>query len=167
MKIAFMGTPALAVPCLDALARHHEIAVVVSQPDKIGGRGHKLIAPPVKRRALEMGAPVLQPTRARDASFLADLDAFALDAIAVVAFGQILPQSILELAPRGCVNLHYSLLPRWRGAAPVQYAIWNGDQTTGVTTQWMAAKLDAGDIIQQVEVPIKDGRNQPTNCSLD
>ena len=157
MKIAFMGTPALAVPCLDALAQHHEIAVVVSQPDKVGGRGHKLIAPPVKTRAAEIGAPVLQPTRARDADFIEELRAFAPDAIAVVAFGQILPQAILDMAPRGCVNLHYSLLPRWRGAAPVQYAIWNGDQTTGVTTQWMAAKLDAGDIIQQVEVPIEAG----------
>lgn len=152
-----MGTPALAVPCLDALAQHHEIAVVVSQPDKIGGRGHKLIAPPVKQRALEMGAPILQPRRARAAEFIEELRAYAPDAIAVVAFGQILPQAILDMAPRGCVNLHYSLLPRWRGAAPVQYAIWNGDKTTGVTTQWMAAKLDAGDVIQQVEVPIKDG----------
>ena len=152
-----MGTPALAVPCMDALAAHHEIAVVVTQPDKAGGRGHGLIAPPVKARALEMGAPILQPTRARDEAFIAELAAFAPDAIAVVAFGQILPQAILDLAPHGCVNLHYSLLPRWRGAAPVQYAIWNGDQTTGVTTQWMAAKLDAGDIIQQVEVPIEDG----------
>ena len=157
MKIAFMGTPALAVPCLDALAQHHEIAVVVSQPDKIGGRGHKLIAPPVKQRALEMGAPMLQPRRARDEEFIEELRAFSPDAIAVVAFGQILPQSILEMAPRGCVNLHYSLLPRWRGAAPVQYAIWNGDQTTGVTTQWMAAKLDAGEVIQQIEVPIENG----------
>ncbi len=152
-----MGTPALAVPCLDALAQHHEIAVVVSQPDKIGGRGHKLIAPPVKERALQIGAPVLQPTRARDEAFIEELRAFAPDAIAVVAFGQILPTAILELAPRGCVNLHYSLLPRWRGAAPVQYAIWNGDATTGVATQWMAAKLDAGDIIHQVEVPIEAG----------
>ncbi len=157
MKIAFMGTPALAVPCLDALARHHEIAVVVTQPDKIGGRGHKLIAPPVKTRAIEIGAPVLQPTRARDEIFIEELRAYAPDAIAVVAFGQILPQAILDMAPRGCVNLHYSLLPRWRGAAPVQYAIWNGDKTTGVTTQWMAAKLDAGDIIRQIEVPIEAG----------
>lgn len=157
MKIAFMGTPALAVPCLDALAQHHEIAVVVTQPDKIGGRGHKLIAPPVKERALEIGAPVMQPRRARDEDFIEELRAYAPDAIAVVAFGQILPQAILDMARRGCVNLHYSLLPRWRGAAPVQYAIWNGDKTTGVTTQWMAAKLDAGDIIQQVEVPIENG----------
>ncbi len=156
MKIAFMGTPALAVPCLDALAKQHEIAVVVTQPDKIGGRrNHQLIVPPVKTRALEIGAPVLQRARARDESFIEELRAYAPDAIAVVAFGQILPQAILDLAPRGCVNLHFSLLPRWRGAAPAQYAIWNGDQITGVTTQWMAAKLDAGDIIQQLEVPIE------------
>lgn len=156
MKIAFMGTPALAVPCLDALARDHEIAVVVTQPDKIGGRrNHQLTVPPVKTRALEIGALVLQPTRARDESFIEELRAFSPDAIAVVAFGQILPQAILDLAPRGCVNLHFSLLPRWRGAAPAQYAIWNGDTVTGVTTQWMAAKLDAGDIIQQIEVPIE------------
>lgn len=155
MKIAFMGTPALAVPCLDALAQNHEIAVVVTQPDKVGGRGHALIAPPLKARALEIGAPVLQPKRARDDAFIEELRAYAPDAIAVVAYGQILPRAILEMAPRGCVNLHFSLLPRWRGAAPVQYAIWNGDQTTGVTTQWMAEKLDAGDIIQQREISIR------------
>ena len=152
-----MGTPALSVPCLDALAEHHEIAVVVTQPDKIGGRGHGLIAPPIKTRALEIGAPILQPQRARDDHFIEELRAFAPDAIAVVAYGQILPLAILEMAPRGCVNLHFSLLPRWRGAAPVQYAIWHGDATTGVTTQWMAAKLDAGDIIQQREIEIENG----------
>lgn len=160
MKIAFMGTPALAVPCLDALAQDHEIAVVVTQPDKMGGRrSHELLAPPVKTRALEMGVPVLQPERARNEEFVAQLREFAPDAIAVVAYGQILPRSVLELGPKGCVNLHFSLLPRWRGAAPVQYALWHGDQTTGVTTQWMAEKLDAGDIIQQVEVPIEDGES--------
>ncbi|HEX8465069.1 MAG TPA: methionyl-tRNA formyltransferase [Abditibacterium sp.] len=155
MKIAFMGTPALAVPCLETLAQDHEIAVVVTQPDKIGGRGHELLASPVKKAALERGIPTLQPERARNEDFIAELAAFAPDAIAVVAFGQILPRAILEMAPRGCVNLHFSLLPRWRGAAPVQYAIWHGDAKTGVTTQWMAEKLDAGDIIQQLEVAIE------------
>ena len=116
-----------------------------------------MLVPPVKARAQQIGAPVLQPTRARDENFIEALRAFAPDAIAVVAYGQILPRAILDMAPRGCVNLHFSLLPRWRGAAPVQYAIWNGDKTTGVTTQWMAEKLDAGDIIQQLEVPIEDG----------
>jgi methionyl-tRNA formyltransferase len=160
MKIAFMGTPALAVPCLDALAQDHEIAVVVTQPDKMGGRrNHELLSPPVKARALELGVPVLQPERARNEEFVAQLRAFEPDAIAVVAYGQILPRSVLELAPRGCVNLHFSLLPRWRGAAPVQYALWNGDTVTGVTTQWMAEKLDAGDVIQQLEVPIEGGES--------
>lgn len=155
MKIAFMGTPALAIPCLETLARDHEIAVVVTQPDKIGGRrNHELLAPPVKSWALERGIAVLQPKRARDEEFVEQLRAFSVDAIAVVAYGQILPNSVLEMAPKGCVNLHFSLLARWRGAAPVQYAIWNGDTKTGVTTQWMAQKLDAGDIIQQVEVEI-------------
>ncbi|MBW3637794.1 MAG: methionyl-tRNA formyltransferase [Armatimonadetes bacterium] len=157
MKIAFMGTPALAVPCLETLARDHEIIVAVTQPDKIGGRGHELLASPVKLRALQLEIPVLQPERARNEEFIAQLREFSPEAIAVVAYGQILPREVLEMAPRGCVNLHFSLLPRWRGAAPVQYAIWHGDQTTGVTTQWMAEKLDAGDIIQQREVEIQDG----------
>lgn len=157
MKIAFMGTPALCVPCLDKLALDHEIVVAVTQPDKVGGRGHSLIAPPLKQRALELGIPVLQPERARQPEFVEELRSYSPDAIAVVAFGQILPNDILEMAPRGCVNLHFSLLPRWRGAAPVQYAIWNGDKVTGVTTQWMAEKLDAGDIIQQLEVEILHG----------
>ena len=150
-----MGTPALAVPCLETLARDHEIAVVVTQPDKLGGRGGKdVLSSAVKKWALERSVPVLQPERARNEEFVEELRAFAVDAIAVVAYGQILPSSVLEMAPRGCVNLHFSLLPRWRGAAPVQYALWNGDEVTGVTTQWMAAKLDAGDIIQQLEVPV-------------
>lgn len=152
-----MGTPALCVPCFDVLSREHEIVVAVTQPDKIGGRGHELLASPLKKRALELGIPVLQPERARNEEFIAQLREFAPDAIAVVAFGQILPRAVLEMAPRGCVNLHFSLLPRWRSAAPVQYAIWHGDPVTGVTTQWMAEKLDAGDIIQQVEVAIADG----------
>lgn len=154
MKLIFMGTPVLAVPCLDLLAREHKIVAVVTQPDKIGGRGHQLLASPVKKRAVELEILVLQPTRARDESFIEELRDLGADAMAVVAFGQILPKAILEMAPRGCINLHYSLLPRWRGAAPVQYAIWNGDPKTGVTTQWMAEKLDAGDVVEQLEVEI-------------
>ena len=157
MKIVFMGTPALCVPCFDALLQDHEIVAVVTQPDKIGGRGHEIIASPLKKRALELGIPVLQPERARNAEFIAELQVFAPDAMAVVAYGQILPREILEMAPRGCVNLHFSLLPRWRGAAPVQYAIWHGDAKTGVSTQWMAEKLDAGDIISQLEVEVLAG----------
>jgi len=154
MKIVFMGTPALAVPSMDILRAEHEIILAVTQPDKPAGRGHQLAASPIKQRALECGIAVSQPERARDESFVEQLRALAPDAIAVVAYGQILPRAILELAPRGCVNLHFSLLPRWRGAAPVQRAILNGDSMTGVTTQWMAEKLDAGDVILQREVAI-------------
>lgn len=159
MRVIFMGTPALAIPALELLAREHEIVLVVTQPDKLAGRGHKLQASPVKEYSLERGWPLLQPERARDQNFIAQLRATKPDAIVVVAYGQILPLEILEL-PRenfphgGCVNLHFSLLPRWRGAAPVQYSIWKGDTVTGVSTQWMAEKLDAGDIILQREVPI-------------
>jgi methionyl-tRNA formyltransferase len=159
MRLAFMGTPALSIPSLELLAHDHEIVLVVTQPDKLAGRGHKLQAPAIKEYALERGWPIDQPERARDENFIARLRAAKPDAIAVVAYGQILPREILEL-PRenfsngGCVNLHFSLLPRWRGAAPVQYSVWNGDTMTGVSTQWMAEKLDAGDIILQREVKI-------------
>ena len=149
-----MGTPALAVPVLDSLLTEHEIALVVTQPDKLAGRGHHSVAPAVKQRALELDLPVAQPERARNEEFVEQLRGIAPEAIVVVAYGQILPRTIFELAPRGCINLHYSLLPRWRGAAPVQYAVLNGDAETGVTTQWMAEKLDAGDIILQRTVSI-------------
>ncbi len=159
MKLIFMGTPALAVPCLDALREDHEITLVVTQPDKPAGRGNKLMPSAVKTRAIELDLPVAQPEKARDAAFLEELRAARPEGIAVVAYGQILPNSILEM-PRefhphgGCVNLHYSLLPRWRGAAPVQHALLNGDEITGVTCQHMAQKLDAGEIILQREVEI-------------
>jgi len=154
MKLIYMGTPALAVPPLEVLAREHEIALVVTQSDKPVGRSKTPQPSPVKQWAIENGVAVSQPQRARDESFVEELKAVAPDGIAVVAFGQILPRAVLELAPRGCANLHYSLLPRWRGAAPVQHALLNGDKTTGVTTQWMAEKLDAGDLILTREVEI-------------
>ena len=159
MKLVFMGTPALAVPCLDALREDHEITLVVTQPDKPAGRGNKLMPSAVKTRAIELDLPVAQPEKARDAAFLEELRAARPEGIAVVAYGQILPNSILEMprefhAHGGCVNLHYSLLPRWRGAAPVQHALLNGDEITGVTCQHMAQKLDAGEIILQREVEI-------------
>jgi len=150
-----MGTPALAVPSLDILRSEHDIVLAVTQPDKPAGRSHQLAVSPVKRYAQEHGIAVSQPERARNEDFIAQLREVAPDAIAVVAYGQILPRAILELAPKGCVNLHFSLLPRWRGAAPVQYAILNGDTVTGVTTQWMAEKLDSGDVILQREVEIE------------
>lgn len=159
MKLIFMGTPQLAVPSLELLRNEHEVVLTVTQPDKPAGRGHKLSASPVKEYSQAHGIPVLQPERARDDHFARQLREVKPDAIAVVAYGQILPRAILDLpqencASGGCVNLHFSLLPRWRGAAPVQYAVWKGDSVSGVTTQWMAEKLDAGDVILQQEVPI-------------
>lgn len=151
-----MGTPALAVPTLEALREEHEVALIVTQPDKPAGRSGKPVPSPLKKYALEHGLAVAQPERARNEDFIGQLRDVAPDAIAVVAYGQILPRAILDLPSRGCVNLHYSLLPRWRGAAPVQHALLAGDATTGVTTQWMAEKLDSGDIILQRPVPIED-----------
>jgi methionyl-tRNA formyltransferase len=161
MKIVFMGTPALAIPALELLHAEHEIVLCVTQPDKPAGRGHKLLPSPVKEYSRQHNIALAQPARARDESFVSILREAKPDAIAVVAYGQILPREILDL-PRenfengGCVNLHFSLLPRWRGAAPVQYAVWNGDIQTGVTTQWVGEKLDAGDIILQREIPIEN-----------
>lgn len=163
MRIVFMGTPALAAQTLEAVAAEHEIVLVATQPDRPAGRLHELTAPPVKQWALEHDIPVAQPDRARDAEFIARVKVARPEAIVVVAFGQILPQEILDM-PRQffehgtCVNLHYSLLPRWRGAAPVQRAIEHGDHVTGVSTQHMAAKLDAGDLIlsAQVEVGVEE-----------
>lgn len=162
MKLIFMGTPLLAVPHLEACLDEHQVLCVVTQPDKMARRGRHLEAAPspVKTRATELGLPVLQPEKARDPQFVEQLRELKPDAIAVVAYGQILPQAMLDLpreihASGGCVNVHFSLLPRWRGAAPVQYAIWHGDSQTGVTTQWMAARLDAGDVIMQERVAIE------------
>jgi methionyl-tRNA formyltransferase len=162
MKLIFMGTPSVAVPCLEALHARHEVLLAVTQPDKPVRRGHKMIteATPVKARAHELGITVAQPTRARDESFVEGLRALRPEAICVVAYGQILPSSILDL-PRDhhahgvCLNVHFSLLPRWRGAAPVQYAIWHGDAQTGVTVQEMALQLDAGDILLQRAIDIE------------
>jgi len=159
MRIIFMGTPALAAQTLEAVAAEHEIALVATQPDRPAGRRHELQAPPVKTWALKYDIPVAQPERARDAEFITRVREARPEAIVVVAFGQILPQEILDMprqffASGTCVNLHYSLLPRWRGAAPVQRAIEHGDHVTGVSTQHMAAKLDAGDLIlsEQIEI---------------
>lgn len=168
MKIVFMGTPQLAVPHLEAIAAHHEIVAVVTQPDKMARRGRKMEAAPspVKTRALKMGLEVLQPARARDEEFVAQIRQLKPDAIAVVAYGQILPQSLLDIPrenfPHGaCLNVHFSLLPRWRGAAPVQRAIQHGDTHSGVTVQWMTAKLDAGDVLLQEETAIEAEETSP------
>jgi len=153
-----MGTPDLACASLRALAAcpEFEIAAVVTQPDRPKGRDLKLLPPPVKVLALELGLPVLQPEKARHESFLTELRAYAPDLIAVAAFGQILPPSILDLPPHGCLNVHTSLLPRYRGAAPIQWAILNDDPETGVTIMKMDVGLDTGAILTTEATPIAD-----------
>lgn len=157
MKLIFMGTPLLAVPFLETLQRDHEIALVVTQPDSAVGRSKTPQPSPVKAHALQHGFALAQPQRARDESFIAHIERIGADAIAVVAYGQILPRAILDAPKLACLNAHFSLLPRWRGAAPVQYALLHGDEKTGVTIQHMTEKLDAGDIVSQEETPIQRG----------
>jgi methionyl-tRNA formyltransferase len=145
MRVVFAGTPEPALPSLDALAAsRHELVGVVTRPDAPAGRGRRLLASPVAGRAEELGVPVLKPAHPRDPTFQAELSALAPDCCAVVAYGALLPRSALDLAPEGWVNLHFSLLPAWRGAAPVQHAIWAGDEVTGATTFRIVAALDAG-----------------------
>lgn len=152
MRIVFMGTPDFSVPCLRALLEHgDEVVGVFTQPDKPKGRGYQMIPTPVKKEALSHGIPVYQPTSLRkgeDAeSAMQTLRTLAPDLIVVVAYGQILPQSVLDLPKYGCVNVHASLLPQYRGAAPIQRVILNGEVETGVTTMQMAAGLDTGDML--------------------
>ena len=155
MRILFMGTPDIAAECLKALyAAGHEICGVYTRRDKPVGRKQVLTAPPVKEVALEHGTPVFQPRTLRDGSEDADIRALAPDLIVVVAYGCILPKSVLEAPKYGCINLHVSLLPKYRGAAPIHWSILNGDKETGVTIMHMALALDAGDIISQVKTPI-------------
>ncbi|MCL2068299.1 MAG: methionyl-tRNA formyltransferase [Oscillospiraceae bacterium] len=155
MNIIFMGTPDFAVPCLARiLDEGHTVSAVFTQPDKPKGRGKSLCAPPVKQLALERGIPVYQPIKLRDGAALSLLRGYSPDLIVVVAYGRMLPDDILELPPLGCVNVHASLLPRLRGAAPIQRAIINGDTVTGITTMYMAQGMDTGDMILRRETPI-------------
>lgn len=150
----FMGTPALAVPTLAAVAEVHQIVGVVTQPDRPAGRGRHLVASPVKDWALKAEVPVLQPERVRESDATAAIAATEPDVAVVVAFGQILPSAILRIPRMGCVNLHASLLPRHRGASPIQAAILAGDAESGVTTMLMDEGLDTGPILQQRGVPL-------------
>lgn len=151
-----MGTPDFAVPSLDALLRSEETVVgVVTQPDKPKGRGHEMTFSPIKQGALGAGVPILQPAKMKDPAFLEALKAWQADLIAVAAFGRILPQVILDLPPKGCVNVHASLLPKYRGAGPIQWAIINGERETGITTMLMDAGMDTGAILLQERVPIE------------
>lgn len=149
-----MGTPAFAVPSLTQLAESHEVAEVVTQPDRPSGRGQKLHAPPVKQKAEELGLPVYQPQRIRERDAYERLVGHNPDAIAVVGYGQMIPRRIRELAPHGCVNVHSSLLPKYRGAAPVNWAIARGETRTGVTTMRIVREMDAGDILLVRETEI-------------
>lgn len=163
MRVIFMGTPEFSVGTLEALiAVGHEVCLAVTQPDKPKGRGRAMQAPPVKERAEFYGIPVCQPKRVRDPECVEELRKFNADVIVVVAFGQILPKSILELTPYGCINVHASLLPKYRGAAPIQWAIIDGETVTGVTTMQMDEGLDTGDMIMKTEVPITEDETGDT-----
>ena len=145
MRVVFAGTPEVALPALDAIAdSRHELVGVVTRPDAPAGRGRKLVASPVAVRAEELGVPVLKPEHPRDPEFQEALRALRPDCCPVVAYGALLPQSLLTLPSHGWVNLHFSLLPAWRGAAPVQHAIWHGDDVTGATTFRIVKAMDAG-----------------------
>lgn len=155
MRVIFMGTPDFSVGTLEALiAAGHEVCLAVTQPDKPKGRGGKMQYTPVKEKALFYNLPVYQPKRVRDPECVEELRKYNADVMVVVAFGQILPKEILEMTPYGCINVHASLLPKYRGAAPIQWAIIEGEEVTGVTTMQMDEGLDTGDMILKTEVPV-------------
>lgn len=157
MRILFMGTPDFAVPCLKILIENgHGVCGAVTQPDKPKGRGHKLMAPPVKVCAESNGIPVFQPQSLKNDELLPVLEELKPELIIVVAYGKILPEYILNFPKYGCVNVHASLLPKYRGAAPIQWSVINGDKTTGVTTMYMEKGLDTGDMIFKSSTEIGD-----------
>lgn len=147
LRTIFMGTPDFAVPCLHVLLERTDVALVITQPDRPKGRGQKLFPSPVKSRALEAGVPVFQPRKLREEAAIEEVRRIAPDLIVVVAYGQILPKVVLDIPLHGCINVHASLLPKYRGAAPMQWAILNGETETGVTTMCMDAGLDTGDML--------------------
>lgn len=156
MKIVFMGTPDFSVPAIERLLEAgHEIAAVVTQPDKPKGRGGKMQYTPVKEAAIKADIPVYQPQKVRDAEFVQLLRDINPDVIVVIAFGQILSKDILDMPPYGCINVHASLLPKYRGAAPIQWSVIDGEEYTGVTTMYMDEGIDTGDIIDTIVVPIE------------
>lgn len=156
MNVVFMGTPDFAVPVLKALLdSEHTVTAVVTQPDKARGRSGKLVFTPVKQAALEADIPVYTPARVKEPEFVQVLREIPCDVIVVAAFGQLLSEEILQMPKYGCINVHASLLPRWRGAAPIQWAILEGDEKTGVTTMQMNAGLDTGDMLLKEEINIE------------
>ncbi|MYD32203.1 MAG: methionyl-tRNA formyltransferase [Nitrospira sp. SB0675_bin_23] len=163
MRVVFMGTPVFAVPSLEALDNSdHEVVGVVTQPDRPKGRGQAVVSCPVKELALSKGLPVWQPDKIKSPEFLQQLSEWKPDVIAVTAFGRILPKVILDLPPMGCVNVHASLLPAYRGAAPIQWALIHGDTETGVTTMVMDEGMDTGAVLLQQTIPI-----EPEDTSLE
>lgn len=155
MRVIFMGTPEFSVGTLEALIQEgHDVCLAVTQPDKPKGRGREMQFTPVKEAAEKHGIPVYQPSKIRRPECMEELRKYQADVIVVVAFGQILPKEILNITPYGCINVHASLLPKYRGAAPIQWAILDGESVTGVTTMQMDEGLDTGDMILKTEVPI-------------
>lgn len=155
MKILFMGTPLFAIPPLEAIVNEgYELLGVVTQPDRQKGRGKRLAAPPVKEWALERNIPVYQPEKVREPGFIEVIEKLAPDLIVTAAFGQILPKRILDIPPLGCINVHASLLPKYRGASPIQQAIIDGEKETGITIMYMDIGMDTGDIILQRKIKI-------------
>ena len=153
MRVVFMGTPDFSVPTLEKIIEAgHEVIGVVTQPDKAKGRGKKVLFPPVKETALAHDLPVYQPRRARDPEFIEEMKTLNPDVMVVVAFGQILPKAILDIPKYGCINVHASLLPKYRGAAPIQWAVIRGEKVSGVTTMQMDVGLDTGDMLLKKEV---------------
>lgn len=166
MRIVFMGTPDIAATCLkQLLADHFDVVGVYTQPDRPKGRGMKMVFSPVKEVALAEGIPVFQPGNFRDEETVKQLADLKPDVCAVVAYGRILPQTVLDVPTKGCVNIHASLLPQYRGSAPYQWAVLDGCRETGVTAQYMALKMDAGDVIDVEKTPI--GENETAGELLD
>lgn len=157
MRIVFMGTPDFSVPALKALVEAgHQVIAVVTQPDKPKGRGKEVQMTPVKIQAMEYGIPVYQPAKVREASFVEVLQGMEADVYVVIAFGQLLPKAVLELPKYGCINIHASLLPKYRGAAPIQWCVIDGEGETGITTMMMDVGLDTGDMLEKTVIPIEE-----------
>lgn len=163
LRVVFMGSPSFALPSLQTLVERFNVVGVVTQPDRLAGRGRELKPPAVKTLAVSLGLPVIQPPRLRDPEPVAQLRAWKPDLVIVAAFGQILRADVLDLPPHGCINVHASLLPRWRGASPVQHAILAGDLRTGVSIMKMDPGLDTGPVLAQASIPVHD---QDTSASL-
>lgn len=163
LKTVFMGTPEFSVPCLDIVSQNTNLLAVVTQPDKKKGRGQQLVYSPIKKYAVEHSIPVYQPEKIKnEEAFLNILQELSPDMIVVVAYGQILPKRVLELPKFGCINVHASLLPAYRGAAPMQWCLINGEKKTGITTMMMDEGLDTGDMLLKAEVDIADDTNLTT-----